>query len=158
MLYSIAAPWLIFVGKTPQGADSRRESDEDQTGDEDYDFPVETDAERRRMMADAMGDTELASLKTRARLEDFWLDKGKRKGTQKLTNDPDEMEDGSEEARETLKKFGLSLEENVRDLATSSTTESLQRKKSSMSSIGRRKESTAVPETEGEWACKTCTL
>jgi hypothetical protein len=106
------------------------------------------------MMADAMGDKELASLKTQARLDDFWLDNGKKKSTQKVPNDPDEMGNGSEEAEETLKKFGLSLEENVRD----SMTESLQRRKSSMSSIGRRKESTAVPEAEGEWACKTCTL
>jgi len=113
------------------------------------------------MMVDAMGDKELASLKSRARLEDFWLDKGKGKGTQKLSNDPDEMGDGSEEAEETLKKFGLSLEENVRDrscLPTYSTTESSSKTEPRMSSIGRPKESTAVPEAGGEWACKTCTL
>jgi hypothetical protein len=160
-LYGITVPWLIFVGKAPKEANNHGASDEDKTDDEDYDFPVETDADRRRMMADAMGDKELASLKMQARLDDFWLDEGKRKDTQKAINNPDETADGSEDAEETLKKFGLSPEENVRDrsyLPTSSMTESLQKMKPRISLIGRRKESTAVPEAEGEWACKTCTL
>jgi hypothetical protein len=161
-LYGIATPWLIFViGKAPQEADRRQASDEGETDGEDYDSPVETDADRRRMMAGAMSDKELASLKTQARLDDFWLDKEKGKGTQKATNDPDETGDSSNEAEETLKKFGLSPEENVGDrnyLPASSMMESLQRTKPNIALIGPRKESTAVHEAEGEWTCKACTL
>lgn len=151
------------VGNTPEQGGGR-ESDEDEDEDE-YEAVDETDTDRRQIMTDAMGDKELDSLKIQGQLTDFWgsTRKQKEKDNKKKKapiDDSDATEDDSDDAAETLKKMGLSIEAEISGGAASPTSKagtSMQRTGKTMSSAGHQIGAPTVP-AGGEWACQKCTL
>lgn len=115
----------------------------DVTEDEEYEVLEETDAERRRMMSEAMDKKELDSMKTQTQLKDFWVYKRQPVGSSKEIIDLSDEEDNPQEI---LKRLELLTEKEVDE---------------QLSHLSKETEPPNKAETDissGEWACYACTL
>jgi hypothetical protein len=145
----------------PESDGSTTETDDDL---DDIEIPLETDADRLRLIRTA-ADDDGTSLRTQSHLTDFWTGKGKSPAKKDkagpalivVSDDDDETETEDEaEAFETLKKLGLSVQEETGDnsklpsdtrvLGTPGPSKPLEQGRDQTETI------------DGQWTCTACTL
>lgn len=135
---------------------------------DDIEIPLETDADRLRLIKTA-ADDDGTSLRAQSHLTDFWTGKGKspaKKGragpTLIIVSDDDETEtEDEDEAVETLKKLGLSVQEETNDDSKLPSDDRILEKPSSSkrNPLDELEQGRDQKETvDGQWTCTACTL
>jgi hypothetical protein len=145
----------------PESDGSTTETDDDL---DDIEIPLETDADRLRLIKTA-ADDDGTSLRTRSHLTDFWTGKGKapaKKGKAGpaliVVSDDDETEtEDEDEAFETLKKLGLSVQEETdKPPSDNRVLETPGPSKRTPLELEQGRDQTES--IEGQWTCTACTL
>ena len=148
----------------PESDGSTTETDDDL---DDIEIPLETDADRLRLIKTAAGDHD-TSLRTQSHLTDFWTGRGKspaKKGKAEaaviVVSDDEEIEtEDEDEAFETLKKLGLSVQEETDDNPKlPSDNRALETPGPSKRTPLELEQGGDQTDTiEGRWTCTACTL
>jgi hypothetical protein len=129
---------------------------------------LETDADRLRLIK-TTADDDGTSLRTQSHLTDFWTGKGKSPAkkdkagpTLIVVSDDDETEtEDEDEAVETLKKLGLSVQEETDEYSKKPSDSRVLEKPgpSKRTPLDESEQGRTKTETfDGQWTCTACTL